>query len=125
MLEFIVEVLFEFLFQLVVEVLVELGLHSVSEANRKPFGPVLAAVGYALAGAILGALSLLMLPSHLVANPWRIANLIGTPIAVGGAMVGMGALRARHGDEVLRIDRFAYGYVFALCFALIRFYFAK
>jgi hypothetical protein len=125
MIEFIVEVLFEFLFQVVVEVLVELGLHSASEVNRKPVGPVLAALGYALAGAILGALSLLVLPTHLVAHPWRIANLIGTPIAVGGVMVAMGAFRARRGEEVLRIDRFAFGYVFALCFALVRFYFAK
>jgi hypothetical protein len=32
--------------------------------------------------------------------------------------------RARHGKPVLRIDRFAYGYLFALAFALVRFLFA-
>jgi hypothetical protein len=37
----------------------------------------------------------------------------------------MGAWRARRGDDVLRIDRFAYGYVFALSLALVRFIFAQ
>ncbi len=33
----------------------------------------------------------------------------------------MGALRARRGQAVLGIDRFAYGYLFALALAVIRF----
>jgi hypothetical protein len=36
----------------------------------------------------------------------------------------MGAWRARRGQQVLRIDRFAYGYLFALSLGLVRFYFA-
>jgi len=39
-------------------------------------------------------------------------------------MSAMGYWRARRGQAVLRIDRFAYGYLFALTFALVRFWFA-
>jgi hypothetical protein len=39
-------------------------------------------------------------------------------------MAAIGAWRARRGEPVLRIDRFAYGYLFALSLALVRFFFA-
>ncbi|MDC9640262.1 hypothetical protein QYG06_18720 [Xanthomonas euvesicatoria] len=39
-------------------------------------------------------------------------------------MAALGAWRARRGDPVLRIDRFSHGYLFALCFALMRYFFA-
>lgn len=124
MLEFIFELLGEFLLQLIGEVLLELGFHSLAEPFRRPPNPWLAALGYALFGTILGALSLLVFPHNLVPGPWRVVNLIATPIAVGGAMAAMGAWRARRGEQVLRIDRFAYGYLFALTVALVRFFFA-
>lgn len=84
----------------------------------------MAAVGYTLFGAILGGLSLLVFPNNLIPHAWRVANLIATPIAVGGVMALMGTWRARRGEPVYRINRFAYGYVFALSMALIRFHFA-
>jgi putative component of membrane protein insertase Oxa1/YidC/SpoIIIJ protein YidD len=98
--------------------------NSRSDTNRKPSGPLLTAIGYAFAGAIIGVFSLFVFSSHLVGHPWRVANLIVTPIAVGCAMVAIGALRARRGDEVLSIDRFTCGYVFALNIALVRFFLA-
>lgn len=124
MLEIIFEVLGEFLLQAVGEALFELGFHSLGEPFRRPPNPWLAALGYTLFGAILGGLSLLVFPNNLVPEAWRVANLVLTPLAVGGVMVGMGAWRVRRGQPVLRIDRFAYGYLFALSLALIRFYFA-
>ena len=36
----------------------------------------------------------------------------------------LGRWRARRGDDVLRIDRFACGYLFALSLALVRYFFA-
>lgn len=39
-------------------------------------------------------------------------------------MTAMGAWRARRGEPVLRIDKFAYGYLFALSLAIVRFIFA-
>jgi hypothetical protein len=125
MLEFIVEILGEFLLQALGEALMELGFHSLAKPFRKPPNPWLAALGYAIFGALAGGLSLLVLPAHLTpAGIPRLANLLLTPLAVGLCMGAMGAWRAKRGDSVLRIDRFSYGYLFALTMALVRFQFA-
>jgi hypothetical protein len=124
MFEFLFEVLGEVLLQGVIEVLVELGAHA--GGVRRPVKPWWAAVGYAIFGAVLGWLSLLAFPSHLVqGEALRIVNLVITPIAVGLLMCAMGAWRAKRGDAVLRIDRFAYGYLFALALAVVRFALGK
>ncbi len=123
MLELIIEVIGEFLLQIAVEALVELGFHSL--ADRKPPNPYLAAFGYAILGAAAGGISLLVFPAHLVSGALRLLNLLLTPVAVGLFMCAMGIWRVRKGQAALRIDRFAYGYLFALLFALIRFWFAK
>jgi hypothetical protein len=125
MLEFIFELIGEFLLQIVFEALAEVGLRSLVEPFRRPPNPWLAAFGYALLGAAAGGLSLVAFPAHLVtSHGLRIANLIITPIAVGLLMGVMGAWRARRGEQLLRIDRFACGYLFAVCLALVRFAFA-
>jgi hypothetical protein len=118
--------MFELLLQIFGEVLLELGLHSLAEPFRKQPNPWFAAPGYALFGAVFGGLSLLVFPLHLMsAGIGRIVNLALTPVAVGLCMVAMGAWRVRRGDPVLRIDKFSYGYLFALSLAFVRFCFAK
>ena len=123
--EFLLELLGEMLIQIVVEFLVELGIHSIGEPLRKPPNPWLAAIGYALFGAIVGGLSLLAFPHNLMPEAWRVANIVLTPLAAGLAMIAMGRWRARRGDTRLRIDRFGYGYLFALAMALVRYQFAS
>ncbi len=123
--EFLLELLGEMLIQIVVEFLVELGIHSIGEPLRKPPNPWLAAIGYALFGAIVGGLSLLAFPHNLMPEAWRVANIVLTPLAAGLAMMAMGRWRARRGDTRLRIDRFGYGYLFALAMALVRYQFAS
>lgn len=126
MLEFLLQLLGEFLLQVIGEALVELGLHSLAEPFRKPPNPWLAALGYVIFGAVLGALSLLVLAHHLTPEgPLRWLNLLLTPVAVGGLMVAMGAWRARRGDPLLHINHFFYGFLFALSWALVRFFFAS
>lgn len=117
-------ILGEFLIQVVVEALIQLGFHSLAEPFQKPPSPWLAAIGYALFGAIFGGFSLLAFPNNLVPQSWRIINMVITPLAVGGIMVLLGVWRAKRGQPVLRIDRFSYGYLFALSLAFIRFQFA-
>lgn len=123
--EFLFELIVEFAVQFVVELLVELGLHSMREPFRRAPSPWLAAPGYALLGAIAGGLSLLVFSQHLVSEPLRLANVVLTPIAVGAAMMVVGAWRSKRGDAQLRIDRFGYGYLFALAMALVRYHFAS
>ena len=125
MIEIILEFLGEFLLQVIGEALLEFGFHALAEPFRNAPTPWIAALGYACIGALLGGLSLLLFPANLVAPPWRMLNLLLTPLAVGGTMALLGAWRARRGQAVLRIDRFAYGYLFALALALVRFHYAN
>ena len=122
MLELLLELLGEFLIQVFGELLVEFGLQALAEPFLKRPNPWLAAVGYSIFGGLLGGASLLLLPKHLVANAsWRVLNLIFTPLAAGLCMAWLGSWRARRGQSLIRLDRFAYAYLFALAFALVRF----
>ena len=123
MLELLIEVLGEFLLQVVCEVLVEFGLQPQAEPFRKRPNPWLAAIGYGIFGALLGGASLLLFHKHLVSHSgWRVVNLVVTPVAAGRCMTWLGSWRARRGQSLIRIDRFAYAYLFALTFALVRFH---
>ena len=124
MLEIIFQIVGELLLQIVIEVFVELGFHSIREPFRREVNPPVAIAGYAILGAALGGLSLLALPDLLIPGHWRLMNLLLTPVFAGLVMVGVGAWRAKRGDDLLRIDRFAYGYIFALAMAVIRYQFA-
>ena len=125
MLELLFEFFTEFLLQIVVELLAEIGLRSTTEPFRKPPNPWLAAIGYAIFGATAGGISLFVLPEPVVQEEtWRLVNLAVTPVLAGLTMAAMGAWRSRRGQQTLRIDRFSYGYLFALCMAIVRFHFA-
>jgi hypothetical protein len=124
--EFLLELLFEFVIQIIGEALFELGLHSLAEPFRKPPNPLLAALGYALFGASFGVISLWLFPHHMVvSSAWRLVNLLVTPVMAGVCMSLIGSWRAKRGQAVLRIDRFSYGFLFALCLALVRFQWAN
>ncbi len=125
MIAILIEILGEFFLQIALEALFEMGVHAFADPNRRPPNPLLAGIGYAIFGAVLGGLSLLALPTHLVVGGWRTFNLIASPIGAGFFMCLVGKWRAKRGEALMRIDRFSYGYLFALSFALIRFYFAK
>ena len=82
-------------------------------------------LGYLVFGVVAGGISLWVFPSYLMANPqWRVFNAACTPVAAGLCVAALGAWRERRGQTVLRIDKFAYGYLFALAFGLVRFWFA-
>lgn len=112
----------ELVLQIVFEVLAEIGFRRASEPFRRPVRPWLAALGYAIFGAIAGGLSLWLYPTLFIdTDRWRMLNLVLTPIAVGALMATVGVWRRRRGEALIRLDRFAYGYIFALAMALVRF----
>lgn len=124
--EIIFEIVGELLLQVLGEALVEVGLQSLAEPFRKAPNPWLAALGYLIFGAVAGGLSLLVFPAYLMTNPqWRVLNAACSPVIAGLCMAALGTWRARRGQAVLRIDRFSYGYLFALAFGLMRFWFAQ
>jgi hypothetical protein len=46
--------------------------------------------------------------------------VIVTPLIAGGCMAAIGAWRRRRDQELILLDRLAYGYLFALVMALVR-----
>ena len=124
MIELLLEVVGEFLIQVVVETLIQLGFHSLAAPFRRTPNPWVAAFGYTMFGAILGGISLLAFPANLAPPSWRVMNLVITPVAVGVIVALLGKRRVKRGQSMLGIDRFSYGYLFALSLGLVRFQFA-
>jgi hypothetical protein len=125
--EVIFQIIGELVLQLVFELLAELGFRGLREPFRrpKPLHPVFAAVCYAAVGAGAGFLSLVFLPHLLIASQTgQLANLAATPLLAGLLMSLLGAWRRRRGQELVRLDVFAYGFLFALAMALVRFFLA-
>lgn len=124
-LELLFEIFGEFILQFVFEALSEAGLHLFKKPEqRSPSSPWLAIAGYALLGALCGGLSLWVFPSFFIqSHVGRGIGLVVTPLLAAGAMALVGAWRRKRGEELIRLDRFTYGYVFAFAMAAIRFSF--
>jgi hypothetical protein len=124
---FILQFIFEMVLQIIGEALFELGVRGVRETfKRPPPSPALAAVGYVILGAIAGGISLWLFPNLFIGPTWaRWANLVLTPVAAGVAMAGIGRLRLKKGQAIVRLDTFAYGFLFALPMAVVRFVWGK
>ena len=126
--EFLFELLGEFGLQLVLEILAEFGVRSLVEPFRSESSrnPIWATFGYAIFGAVAGGLSLLIFPRHFLQSTGpQVLNLILTPIGAGLSMMLIGAWRKSRHQELIQLDRFLYGAVFALGMGLIRFWFAR
>lgn len=123
----LLQIVGELALQIVFEALGELGIRSVREPFRrpKPLHPVLAAIGYVIFGVVAGAISLWVFPESLIdTERLRILNLIVTPLIAGGAMAALGAWRRRRDQDLIRLDRFSYGFLFALAMGIVRFVWA-
>lgn len=120
--ELIVQFVGEVLLQIVFQVLAELGLRGLRRVTVEIVNPWVAVLFYVLLGAGLGWLSVQILPSLLLASRTaQLANLVVTPILAGLSMVALGAWRRRREQTLIRLDGFAYGYLFALSMAVIRY----
>jgi hypothetical protein len=118
--QFIGEVLLQTSFEFIAELIVR----SVKEPFRRPerAPPVLAAIWYGMFGVIAGAISLWIMPDLLISAQWlRVANLLLSPMVAGLLMERLGAWRRGRDQETIRLDTFAFGFVFAFTMALVRF----
>jgi hypothetical protein len=125
---FILQILWELALQIVFEFVGELLLHASKEPFRRPrpISPIIATAGYAVYGAIAGAISVWIWPHNFIDQHWmRIANVVVSPLIAGGLMAAVGAWRRRRELEVVRLESFFYGYFFALTMALVRFSWAS
>lgn len=123
--EILLQFLGEMLLQLFFEFLVEQGLRSLADPFEKPRNPMLSTIGIFLWGAIAGGISLLVLPTSLITNlGFRKLNLVITPLMAGAIMMLIGRARGKRGQNLVRIDRFGYAFVFAFAMAIVRFIWA-
>ncbi len=123
--EALFELLFQFvgelLLQVIAEILFELGLRSLGAPFSRAPNPYLATLGYVLFGAIAGAMSLWAFPVLFIhSSTGRVINVVVTPLVAGAAMAAIGAWRTAKGQRTILLDRFAYGFLFALVMALVR-----
>ena len=126
--EVIAELLLGFIVEVVIPVVGELAFEILLHGFGQPFvsrerrNPVFAGIGYFLIGLILGGLSLLVFPRSFVRSErFHGINLLITPLVAGLVMGTVGRWRVRHGDTLLRLDTFVYGFLFAFAMALVRF----
>jgi hypothetical protein len=119
--ELLLQFVGEILLQVVAEVLFEVGLRSLGEPFSKAPNPYLASIGYVLFGAVAGAMSLWAFPTLFIrSSTGRIINAVVTPLVAGAAMAAIGSWRTARGQRTILLDRFAYGFLFALVMALVR-----
>ncbi len=127
--ELLFEVVFQFfgelLLQMFFQMLAELGFHSVRDRMKRKRNPVLSTIGFILLGAVAGGLSLLIFPHAAIADrDLRLANLLVTPVLIGAAMMLVGRIRQKKGQNLVRLDRFGYAFAFAFAMAMVRFIWA-
>jgi uncharacterized SAM-binding protein YcdF (DUF218 family) len=83
---------------------------------------MLSTAGFVLWGTMAGGISLLILPQSLISNlVFRKINILVTPLVAGGVMLLIGRQRDKRGQNLVRLDRFGYAFVFALAMAVVRY----
>lgn len=126
----IFELLFQFfaeiLLQAAFELLAELGYRGLANRLQRPRNPIYSIIGFIILGAIAGSVSLLILPYSPIEDPtFRKINLVAMPIILGLMMMLVAKLRQKKSQDLVRIDRFGYAFVFAFAMGLVRFIWAE
>ncbi len=126
------EIVLELFGELFIQLAIELFFDTIARARYNPLNlppeqsPIFSFIGYALFGAILGGISLWIFPCYFIRSPGlRLLNLFGTPLMAGLTMSMIGRWRQSHGRDVIRLDSFFYGFVFAFSMAIIRYSFCQ
>ena len=123
---FIFEFFGELLIQFAFQSLFEIGAHAFQRRSlsvpKHLSSPWVAAPTYLGIGIVFGIASLFVMPNSVIPSFFgRVAYLLLMPFASGAFMALMGAWRRKRGEELVRIDRFWYGFLFALGMGVVRF----
>jgi len=86
------------------------------------WNPVVAAVGIFVAGLLSGVLSVAVAPHPLVRpSKFHGISLLISPLITGIIMAQIGTWVRKRGLRAVQIESFAYGFMFALGIAIVRF----
>ena len=123
--EIIFELLLQFLLELFIQGSFELGFRGIVkifDSGGAAENPWLAICGYVLMGFTAAAISIWLFPLHVLKPPaMQILNLAVTPILLGFLFEFFGRWKAKHEKPRHMVDRFSYGFTFALTMGLVRF----
>jgi hypothetical protein len=127
---FLVQIIFEFFLEFIVQIIGEIFLEAAFQKfaaapwARKAVDAALAVILYFGLGMITGSISILIFPhSFIRSSRLHGISLILTPLLAGLTMCGIGWIREQQRKPVVRLDTFAYGFIFAFGMALVRFLF--
>ncbi|MDB5318625.1 MAG: hypothetical protein JWN40_256 [Phycisphaerales bacterium] len=128
--EVLIELLLELFGGLLMEGLAELiSRFWVAVAQEQPNPSIVhlpRAIVCQLAGIAAGAISLLFTSQHIIHSPtFRLLNLVFTPVLMALALVAWGRYLQRHDRDRTPLNRFVCAYGFAICYMLVRFFFAR
>jgi hypothetical protein len=126
--ELLFEILVELVLPLVTEIFAELALHGLTRMVRTSAVAriVLTALMYFGAGLVAGFFSLLIWPTAFARSSTLPGiSLVITPLLGGILMSYIAWLRVRTWDWTIRLETFAYGFLFAFAMALLRLLFAQ
>jgi hypothetical protein len=124
----LLEILLELVLPLFAEFLAELALHRLGRLPwaEKTGRVVLSASMYSGVGLVAGLLSLLIFPKAFARSSTLPGiSLFITPVLGGLLMSYIAWLRVRTWDWTIRLETFAYGFLFAFAMTLLRLLFAR
>jgi hypothetical protein len=128
--EFLLELLIELFGGLIMEGLAELISRFWVAVGRAEPNPSIVhlprAIVCQLAGIAAGALTLTFAGQHIIHTPaLRAVNLVLTPVIMALALVAWGRFMQTRDRDRMPLNRFVCAYSFAICYMLIRFFFAR
>ena len=122
------EILLELVLPLFAELLAELALHQLGQIPwiRKTGRVVLTAIMYFGVGLVAGFISILIFPKAFARSSTLPGiSLVITPILGGVLMSYIAWFRVRTWDWTIRLETFAYGFLFAFAMTWLRFLFTQ
>lgn len=129
MMELLLELIGQFILYGTAEVVTAKVARNISKTRgpeKSKISPISAAVIYAVVGYFGGLSSLLIFPKHLITNPnIRSMSILILPVLLGLLMSQIGRLLKKRCKDVVRLESFPYGFLFAFTFGIARVLFAK
>lgn len=116
------ELILELLLELFGEAIFDAATHSVRDSGRVR-RTVVRVLFFGAAGAAIGALSVVLVPVHLIRDAdVRLLAVVLTPITAGIVFAAAGRRRRRKGKRVTGLEAFWPAFAFALAMALVRYF---
>lgn len=124
LLQFVIEIFGQLLFEALAEMVIR--IFAKAFGFERPQNNLPAGFGYVALAGVSGYISVAMFPHYFLTHPeLRIANLLISPVIVGFLMGLRGRRLMKKQKESIRLDSFAYGFLFAFVFGMVRFWLAS